>query len=134
MIKVLWCRFQQSLGAFNMLLVKASTETGLLRHLYDYSFRVPNIGNTKSMMVILFSKIFKNSARFQKCSKKSGKRFFLWDNCIWIGIVKLSLLRTGYFSSAADVLTSSTMVRWAWVTYLLEKKWRIADYHLSGLK
>ena len=35
------------------------------------------------------------------------KVFCFWDNCIWIGIVKLSLLRTGYFSSAANVLTTT---------------------------
>ena len=34
------------------------------------------------------------------------KNFCFWDNCIWIGIVKLFLLRTGYFSSAVNVLTS----------------------------
>ena len=38
------------------------------------------------------------------------KSYFLWDNCIWISIVKLSLLRTGYFSSAANVLRSSPKI------------------------
>ena len=37
----------------------------------------------------------------QKFQKKA---FCFWDNCISIGIVKLSLLRRGYFSSAANVL------------------------------
>ena len=36
--------------------------------------------------------------------------FCFWHNCIWIRIVKLSLLRTGYFSSAANVLTSSPKI------------------------
>ena len=36
--------------------------------------------------------------------------FFVSDNCIWIGIVKLFLLRTGFFSSATSVLTSSTEI------------------------
>ena len=76
MIKVLWCRFQQCLGTFTILLVEASSETGLFRHLSDYVFGVRKI-------------------------------FSFWDNCIWIGIVKLSLLRTGYFSSAANVLTTT---------------------------
>ena len=40
--------------------------------------------------------------------KKIEKKFFcLWDNCIWIGIIKLSLERIRYFSSTANVLTSS---------------------------
>ena len=79
MIKVLWCRFQQCLGTFTILLVEASSETGLFRHLSDYVFGVRKI-------------------------------FSFWDNCIWIGIVKLSLLRTGYFSSVANVLTSSPKI------------------------
>ena len=79
MIKVLWCRFQQCLGTFTILLVEASSETGLFRHLSDYVFGVRKI-------------------------------FSFWDNCIWIGIVKLSLLRTGCFSSEANVLRSSPKI------------------------
>ena len=41
---------------------------------------------------------------------KTEMFFFYYDNYIWIGIVKLSLLRTGYFSSAANVLTSSPKI------------------------
>ena len=52
----------------------------------------------------------KIKSRLQKCSKNWGKVSCLWDNCIWIGIVKLSLWRTGYFSSAANVLTSSPKI------------------------
>ena len=33
-----------------------------------------------------------------------------WDNCIWTGIVKLSLLGTGNFQSAANLLTSSPKI------------------------
>ena len=40
--------------------------------------------------------------------QKVEKIFFCFiDNCIWIGIVKLSLLRTGYILSVGNVLTSS---------------------------
>ena len=42
--------------------------------------------------------------------KIEEKKFCFWDNCIWIGIVKLSHLRTWYFSSAANVLTSSPKI------------------------
>ena len=56
--------------------------------------------------VILFVKMSKISSRFQKCSKRLTKILRFWDNCIWIGIVKLSLLKTGYFSLAVNVLTS----------------------------
>ena len=111
MIKVLWRRFQKSLGTFTMLLVQGSSKTAIFWHLYDYVFGVRNFGNTKSTSVIFFFfKMFEISARFQKCSEKWRKRFCCWDNCIWIGIVKLSLLRTGYFSWTANVLTRSIKI------------------------
>ena len=36
--------------------------------------------------------------------------FYFWDNWIWIGTVILTLLRTGYFSSVANVLTNSPKI------------------------
>ena len=39
----------------------------------------------------------------QKVQKKA---FCFWDNSTWLSIVQFSLLRTGYFSSVANVLTS----------------------------
>ena len=57
-----------------------------------------------------FFKILKIQSRFQKCCKKFRRSFCFWDNCIWIGIVKFSLLKTGYFSSLANVLTSSPKI------------------------
>ena len=42
--------------------------------------------------------------------QKIEKKFFFWDNCIWTGIVKLSLLRTVYISSAANVLATSPKI------------------------
>ena len=69
-----------------------------------------NFKKTKSMRVMFIFKMLRISARFQKWSKKLRKSFCWLDNCIWIGIVKLSLLRTGYFSSAANVLTSSPKI------------------------
>ena len=47
------------------------------------------------------------------CNNATGNSenvFCFWDNYIRNGIVKLSLLRTWYFSSAANVLTSSTKI------------------------
>ena len=111
MIKMLWCRFEQCLGTFTMLLVEGSSETGLFRHLSRNVFRVPNFGKTKAVMLIFFfSKCLKFNLKFKKATKIWEKVFCFWDNCIWIGIVKLSLLRTGYFSSGANVLTSSPKI------------------------
>ena len=51
-----------------------------------------------------FNLHFKNEA-------KVSENFFSFSNkSIWIGIVKFSLLKTGYFSSAANVLASSTKI------------------------
>ena len=55
-------------------------------------------GSSFSSEYLKFKQDFKNAA------KNSEKVFCFWDNCIWIGIVKFSLLRTGYFSLEANVL------------------------------
>ena len=57
-----------------------------------------------------FSKYSKFNLLFGKAEKNWQKVFFFWDNCIWIAMVKLSLLGTGYFSWGANVLTSSTKI------------------------
>ena len=110
LIKLMWCRFQQCLGTFTMLLVKRFSQAVLLKHLSGYVFGVRNFEITKSMKIIFFDKLLKISSRFQKCSQKLRKTFCFWDNSIWIGIVKLSELRTGYFSSAANLLTISPKI------------------------
>ena len=82
----------------------------IFRHLSDHRFGVRNFGNTKSMRVMFFSKYLKFIVDFKNATKNWENVFCFWDNCFWIGIVKLSLLRTGYFSSAANVLTSSPKI------------------------
>ena len=57
-----------------------------------------------------YSKCLKFNLDFKNAAKNWEKVFCFWDNCIWIGIVKFSLLRTGHFSSAANVLTSSRKI------------------------
>ena len=110
MIKVLLWRFDQCLGTFTILLVEASSETWLFRHLSDYVFGGRNFENTKSLRVIFYSKCLKSNLDLKNAVKNWQKAFCFWDNFIWIGIVKLSLLRTGYFSLAANVLTSSPKI------------------------
>ena len=100
---------------------------GLFRHLSDYVFGVLNIEYTKSMRVISF--YISNLIYISKCSKKLRKCFFFWDNCIWIGITKLSLLRTGYIWSAAQDLTCQlerffpTQLTWQWSINMLNVLW-----------
>ena len=56
------------------------------------------------------SKCSKFQLDFKNAGKSWQKILCFWDNWIWIGIVKLSLLRTGYISWAANVLTSSPKI------------------------
>ena len=57
-----------------------------------------------------YSKCLKLNIGFKKGAKNWARVFCFSDNCIWTGIVKLSLWRTRYFSSAANVLTSSPKI------------------------
>ena len=53
-----------------------------------------------------FSKYLKFNLDFENPLKNWGKVFCFRDNCVWIGIIKLSLLRRGYLSFVRNVLTS----------------------------
>ena len=132
-INVLWRRFQRCLGTFTMLLVEGSSETALFRHLSDSVFGVRNFENTKSMRVIFFSKDLKFNINFQNAANT-------WEKYLWTGIVKLSklsLLRTGYFSLAANVLSSSTkhlyQIHWSLPSHLNWKKSLLLTCQISVL-
>ena len=106
-IKVLWCRFEKCLRVFTMLLVDGSSETWLFRHLPNHVFGVRHFGNTKSMSVIFCFKIVKFKLDFKIEQKTWEKGFCFWKNFISTGIVKLTLLRTGYLSLAPNMLANS---------------------------
>ena len=97
MIKVRSSIFQQSFSTFTILLVEASSQTGLSRHLSDCVFGLVSTKIQKLWGSSFFSKRSKFQLDFKKAVKKSKKVFCFWDNFIWIDIVKLSLLRAGYF-------------------------------------
>ena len=107
MRKLLWWRFQQCSGTFTMLLAKGFSQTGLFRHLSDYVFRVRNFKITKSMRDSFLPKCSNFHLDFKITARNIEKVFCFLDNCIWIGSLKLSLLRRGYLSSATNVLTTS---------------------------
>ena len=102
-IRVLWCRIQQCFGMFTILLLEASSETGLLRDLFKHVLKVVISEIQKLWGWSFFSKYSKFNLDFKNAGKNWEKKCFFWDNCIWIGIIKLSLLRTRYFSSVANV-------------------------------
>ena len=110
MIKVQWCRLQQCLGTFTMLLVEGLSKLRLLTHLYAYVFESLDSERQNLWGSYFFSKYPKFKLDFKNAAKNFKNVFCFWDDCIWIGIVKLSLLTTGYFSSAANVLTSSPKI------------------------
>ena len=91
-----------------MLLVEGSSQTPLFKDLSDYFFSESVISEVQNLWRLSFSsKHCKFNLDFKIAAKNWKKHFCLWDNCIRIGMVKLSLLRTGYLPSAANVLTSS---------------------------
>ena len=59
-------------------------------------FGVHNSENTSAMRVIFIWKSSKFYLHFQNEEKNSEKAFSFRDNCIWIGWVKLSVLRREY--------------------------------------
>ena len=54
-----------------------------------------------------YPKCLKFNLDFKNAAKNWEKIFCYWDNCISVGMVKLSLWRKIYFSSVANVLTTS---------------------------
>ena len=110
MIKVFWFRFRQCLVQFTIPLVEGASKTELFKHLSNHVLRVRNFGSTKSMRAIFVSKCSRFNLYFKNAAKNSEKVFCFWNNCIWTGIVKFSLLRKGYLSSPVKVLTSSPKI------------------------
>ena len=71
-------------------------------------FGVLNFGNTWAMSVFFFRKMFKIYYRFEKYKHKNWDNIScFWDNCIWIGCVKLCLSRREYLSLAVNALTNT---------------------------
>ena len=77
----------------------------------------------------------------KNATKNSEKVFCFWDNCIRIGIVKLSLWRRGYFSSAGNVLTSRPKIwdvnnrdffQLNWLEYAQWRGYRCCDGDLNS--
>ena len=109
-INVLWCRFEQCFSAFTILLVEVFSETKFFRHSSDFVFGVRNFRNKRALRVIFFSNYSKFKVNFKNEAKSWEKVFCFLHNCIWIGIVKFSLLRTRCLSSADNVGTCSPKI------------------------
>ena len=76
-IKVLSCRFRHCLCTFTILLVEASSETRLFRHLSNNVFGACNFGNTKSYEGHLFFQRVQNFRQISKMQQNIQKKFFV---------------------------------------------------------
>ena len=79
--------------------------------IYQTTFSESVISEIQSLRASsFFSKYLKLHLDLENALKILGKVFCYLHNCIWIGIVKFSLFRTGYFSRGANVLRSSPQI------------------------
>ena len=102
--------FNSSWARLPCCLLKVPLQRNLL-DIYHATFSESVISKMKNLSGSAFApKCLKFKLDFKNARKNWEKVFCFWDNWIWIGIVKLSLLRTGYFSSAANMLTSSPKI------------------------
>ena len=69
-------------------------------------FGVRNFGNTSTLRFIFFWKCSKFNTNFKNAKTNWEKVCCFWDKCIWVGCVKLSLLRKEHMSLAVNLLTN----------------------------
>ena len=101
-------RFQQYLGPTTMLLVKQSSKTGRFKHLSNnivYSLLFWEYISCEGYLFL--KKCWKFNLDLKNARNSPGKVFGFLESCIYIGCVKLSLLRREYLSSVVHVLTNS---------------------------
>ena len=124
MVEVVWFRFQQCLIRLTMLLVEGSSETRTFRDLFNHVFRSPQYGKWISCEGHLFFwKCSKFKLHFKNSATNSENSFSLRHNIIWIGYLKLSLLRTEYLSAAVNMLTDILSALYITKQSQLPSKW-----------
>ena len=108
MIKVLLCRFKQ---CFINVYHIASRRVLSKGNFFVTTFSESLISELQKLWgSSFFSKSSKFRLDFKKAEKLQEKVFCFSDNFVWIGMVKFCLLRTGFFSSLANVLTNSPKI------------------------
>ena len=110
MIKVLQFRFQQCLVRLHGASGRVHWN-GTLEICLTTFFGVCNFGNTSAMRVVFFFENDKNLICISKMQKQIRKMLSFWDNCIWIGCLKLCLLKRKYLPSAVSVLRNIVNTR-----------------------
>ena len=123
MVRVLCCRFQMGLALLPCCLSKGFLKRFFLG-IYLTTFcdsvilKIQNLlGSSFSLNYMKFNLDFKNAA-------KNWENFFPFsDNSIWIDIIKFSVWKTGYLSSAANVVTNSTKTVHFWSMNIIKVLW-----------
>ena len=94
-----------------MLLVEGSSEAGSFRQYSNHVFRSLEFRKYISYEGHPFFQFLQNLIWISKMQKKIDKNVFhLLDNCICIGCVEISLLKTGFLSLAVNMLTISPKI------------------------
>ena len=106
MVKVVWFRFEKLLVPIAMLLVQGSSEMGFFRHILTTFFESVISDMTQLWGTSFFWKCLKFNLEFKIAKRHREIVSCFSDNSIWIGCLKLSLLRRKDLSSAVHVLTN----------------------------
>ena len=104
MIKVVWFRFQQFLVPLLCCLSKVLLKHELLEIYFVTHFGVRNFENTSAMRVTFSLKMSNFNLTFKNAERNWENVFCFFNNCIWNGSLKLSLLRREYLWWEVNVL------------------------------
>ena len=92
------------IGCWRVLLQRDSLDIYLTKFSESVIFEMQILRGSSFLKRSRFHPDFTNAA------KNRENVFCFWDNCIWTGIVSLSLLRTGYLSLAANMLANNRKI------------------------
>ena len=104
MVKVVWFTFKQCFVPLTCCLSKGPMKGDFLEIRLTTFFGVRNFGNRSGMRLIFFTKCSKFNLDFKNADTNSENVFCFWDKWMWIGCLKLSLLRRKCPSSAVNML------------------------------
>ena len=107
MVKVVPFRFKQYLVRLTCCFTKSPLKGDFWEIWLTTFFGVRNFGNTSAMKVIFFRKCWEFTIAFANAAKNWESVFSFWDRWIWIGYLKLTLLKREYFPSAVNVWRNS---------------------------
>ena len=105
--KVGWFRFQRCLVPLICCFAKCSMRIEFLEIWLTTFLEVCNLGNKAAVRSIFFLKMLKFNLGLKNAATNWEDVFCFCDNSIWVGCLKLSLLRREYLWSALNVLRNT---------------------------